>query len=100
LRRKRTATTAKIGTNATITRLSTGDSTNITTTATRNSVRLATSIGTWRKNIWISVRSAVQRDITSPTDSSSWREKSSSYRWRWIARRMSCCRFTLTLAPM
>ena len=60
---------------------------------------LATSIGTEKKNCWINVRSAVDRDITSPTDSASWRAKSSSYRWRWIASRRSRCRSTLTFAP-
>ena len=76
--RKRTATKANSGTKTTTTRLSSGERKNITTIATTSSVMLATSIGTEKKNCWISVRSAVERDMTSPTDSSSWREKSSS----------------------
>ena len=72
------ATNVKTGTNTTTTMLSTGDSTNITTSATASSVMLATSIGTEKKNAWISVRSPAARDMTSPIDSSSWREKSSS----------------------
>ena len=55
------AKNANSGTNTTTTRLSTGDSANITTTATTSSVMLATSIGTEKKNAWISVRSAVER---------------------------------------
>ena len=53
------ATNANTGTNTTTTRLSSGDSTNITTMATTSSVMLATSIGTEKKNAWISVRSPV-----------------------------------------
>ena len=64
--------------NTTTTRLRSGDKMNITTSATTSNVMLARSIGTAKKNCWINVRSAVDRDITSPTDSSSWREKSSS----------------------
>jgi len=61
-----------------ITRLSTGDRAIITMMATTSRVMLATSIGTEKKNCWMSVRSAVERDMMSPTDSSSCREKSSS----------------------
>ncbi len=76
--RNRTEMYANSGMKPMITRLRTGDSTTMTTIATISSVMLATSIGTEKKNCWINVRSAVERDITSPTDSSSCREKSSS----------------------
>ncbi len=72
------AKNANTGTKITTTRLSSGESTNITTMATTSNVMLATSIGTEKKNAWIRVRSPVERDMMSPTDSSSCREKSSS----------------------
>src|SRR5690606_13073247 len=96
LLRKRTAITANTGTTTSTTRLNTGDRISITTTATRNNVAWATSMGTEKKNVDKSVRSPAARDITSPTESRSWAAKSSSYKRRWIARRRSYWRSTVT----